>query len=254
MADWFLETGVYLLGVVVVPLVGLLLVCWGLWGDRSKGRARCPKCWYDMRGSLPRLECPECGHAPGNVRGLYRTRRGRRRIVVGVLLVLVSSYPLAIAGAWCRDQSSMSRLRKHWGSFTVVRTGPVWLVTRLPEGFARLFDRVDRVILFFSVTDADLAWCGKLRHLRSLRVVGGREVTDLGLKHLEGLARLERISLGGTQVTAAGVAGLSQALPNADIRAHGPSIFMSKVPSTRLHWPPPGDPDPFKRLPAWWSR
>ena len=62
MADWILETGLYLLGVAIIPALGLLLVCWGLWGDRSKGRPRCPKCWYDLRGSLPRLECPECGH------------------------------------------------------------------------------------------------------------------------------------------------------------------------------------------------
>ena len=55
MLDWFLETGLYLLGVAVVPLLGLLLVCWGLWGDRSRGRPRCPKCWYDMRGSMPRV-------------------------------------------------------------------------------------------------------------------------------------------------------------------------------------------------------
>ena len=31
MADWFLETGVYLLGVALIPGVGLLLVCSGLW-------------------------------------------------------------------------------------------------------------------------------------------------------------------------------------------------------------------------------
>ena len=49
MAAWLLETGVYLLRVVV-PLVGLLLILWGVWGDRSKGRTRCPKCWYDMGG------------------------------------------------------------------------------------------------------------------------------------------------------------------------------------------------------------
>ena len=49
MAVWLLETGVYLLRVVV-PLVGLLLILWGVWGDRSKGRPRCPKCWYDMGG------------------------------------------------------------------------------------------------------------------------------------------------------------------------------------------------------------
>ena len=53
MATWFLETGLYLLGVALIPAVGLLLVYSGLWGDRSKGRPRCPQGWHDLRGSLP---------------------------------------------------------------------------------------------------------------------------------------------------------------------------------------------------------
>jgi hypothetical protein len=43
MLDWFTETGfAYLLGVAVVPLIGLVLLYRGLWGDRSKGRVRWP--------------------------------------------------------------------------------------------------------------------------------------------------------------------------------------------------------------------
>ena len=49
--------GVAVAGLVVSPP----LVWWGFYGDRSKGRARCPKCWYDMRGTVPKLVCPECG-------------------------------------------------------------------------------------------------------------------------------------------------------------------------------------------------
>jgi hypothetical protein len=50
MLTWFTETGFgYLLGVAAVPLIGLVLFYRGLLGDRSKGRVRCPKCWYDMR-------------------------------------------------------------------------------------------------------------------------------------------------------------------------------------------------------------
>ena len=40
MADWSLHTGLHLLGIALIPAVGLLLVCWGLWGDRSKGAVR----------------------------------------------------------------------------------------------------------------------------------------------------------------------------------------------------------------------
>jgi hypothetical protein len=38
-------------------LAGLLLVgggwlfAWALFWDRSRGRRRCPKCWYDLRGT-----------------------------------------------------------------------------------------------------------------------------------------------------------------------------------------------------------
>ena len=96
MIDWFLETGLYVLGATVIPVIGLLLLYFGLWGDRSKGRVRCPACWYDMRGTVPRLECPECGHAPGSERGLYGDRHGWRRIVIGVVLLLVSGYPVTV--------------------------------------------------------------------------------------------------------------------------------------------------------------
>jgi hypothetical protein len=99
MLDWFTETGFgYLLGVATVTLVGLVLVYRGIWGDRSKGRVRCPKCCYDMRGTVPRLECPECGHDAGQERRLHNTRRRWGRVAIGVVLVLLSAYPLHIVG------------------------------------------------------------------------------------------------------------------------------------------------------------
>lgn len=39
---------------------GLLMLLWALFRDRSRGRRRCPRCWYDMAG-VPGLQCPECG-------------------------------------------------------------------------------------------------------------------------------------------------------------------------------------------------
>jgi hypothetical protein len=96
MPTWFTETGFgYVLGVAAVTLVGLLLYR-GLWGDRTKGRARCPKYWYDMRGTLPRPEFPECGYDTRSERRLHKTHRRRGRIVVGAVLVLLSAYPLVI--------------------------------------------------------------------------------------------------------------------------------------------------------------
>ena len=89
MIDSFLETGLYLLGVVVVPLVGVLLVCRGLFGDRSKGRPRCSKCWYDMRGTVPGLVCPECGHDAGLRHKLYQDRVDTRLILLGLVAILI---------------------------------------------------------------------------------------------------------------------------------------------------------------------
>ena len=42
-------------------------------------------------------------------------------------------------------------------------------------------------------------------------------VTDAGLKHLEGLTGLAELNLYGTQVTDEGVNKLQQALPNCEI-------------------------------------
>ena len=139
----------------------------------------------------------------GSLRGLYKNRRGWRRIVVGVVLVLLSSYPLTITVGWCRDQSSASRLvaRNVDADISLVNTGPRWLVARLPEGFSRLFDRVGSVMFLGPATDADLAECGKLHHLRSLCVAYCEQVSDMGLEHLEGLSRLEYVVLSDTQVT-----------------------------------------------------
>jgi hypothetical protein len=110
MLDWFTETGFgYLLGVAVVTLIGLLFVCRGLWGDRSKGRVRCPKSWYDMRGTVPKLECPECGHDAGQERLLHNTRRRWGRTSIGVVLVLFSAYPLTIVGGWWREQTVIQK-------------------------------------------------------------------------------------------------------------------------------------------------
>ena len=241
MANWFLETGLYLLGVAIIPIVGLVLVCRGLWGDRSKGRPRCPNCWYDMRGSLPSLVCPECGHDARHERRLHSNRRGWRRIAVGLVVVLLSCYPLVIIVGWCRERAATQTLTNSGHRFEgSARAAPTWLVSRLPQQFPRLFDRITAVRLI-RATDADLAECGKLRHLTYLDLTRGSQVTDAGLMHLErlaqlhylcladaqvtdaglahlkGLPSLKRLDLLGTQVTDAGVAELEQALPNVEV-------------------------------------
>ena len=76
----------------VLFLGAIALLYWGLWGDRSKGRLRCPKCWYDMTGSVEagKLECPECGKDAGVEKRLKKNHRRWWAMVVAVVLVSVA--------------------------------------------------------------------------------------------------------------------------------------------------------------------
>lgn len=52
-------------------------------------RKRCPSCWYDMEGETAE-RCPECGRVVRSATDLSRTRRSRRLLAVGALLVSMS--------------------------------------------------------------------------------------------------------------------------------------------------------------------
>ncbi len=68
---------------------GAGIAAWALFGDRARGRRRCPKCWYDM-GGVPGLKCPECGREAPSERNLSRTRRRWRRAAAGAALAALS--------------------------------------------------------------------------------------------------------------------------------------------------------------------
>ena len=65
----------WILGSVIAGL-GVLWLGSALFRDRSRGRRRCPKCWYDMTG-VPALTCPECGRESKHETRFFRTRRHR---------------------------------------------------------------------------------------------------------------------------------------------------------------------------------
>lgn len=68
---------------------GLSVSTWALFWDRSRGRRRCPACWYDMAGT-PGLGCPECGRVVRSERRLLGTRRRWRRATLGIVFVVLA--------------------------------------------------------------------------------------------------------------------------------------------------------------------
>ena len=212
MADWLVNSGLYLLGVALLPVVGLGLLGWGLFGDRSRGRARCPKCWHDMGPTLPGLTCPACGHEARQERRLYRHRRRRSAIELGGVLLLLGACALTIVSGWAREQWIMGGLTRivppNVTAEAERRIGPRWLVGALPHELARFFDRQR---LAAARTDADLAICRELGYLRTL-VMTGSGVTDAGMAELEHMPQIEQVTLAYTAVTAAGLLHLEAVL------------------------------------------
>jgi DNA-directed RNA polymerase subunit RPC12/RpoP len=198
---WLTAAGVVLLGAVA-------LLLWGLLGDRSKGRPRCPKCWYDMTGSVAagRVACPECGYEALNRKRLYKNRRRWWAVVAGVLLLSPFAYPARLVGGWYREQRLLGHLRGRPVP-TGVFISPNWLTVRVPAGWGLFLQRV-RALQVYDATDGDIAYIKRLRCLRDLALYG-RDVTDEGLAHLSGLADLETLGLGQTSVTDAGLAHLA---------------------------------------------
>ncbi|MHA7813769.1 MAG: hypothetical protein ACX94C_10300 [Phycisphaerales bacterium] len=83
-------------------LFACLLAVWGATGDRSRGRMRCPRCWYDMQASEG-LPCPECGHEAGSREHYFRTRRPRWAFVIAMVFLMTGSIGLGF-NAKLRDQ------------------------------------------------------------------------------------------------------------------------------------------------------
>ena len=80
--------GFIVLGCLWAAIIGELLIDRGRQGDPSNGRPSCPNCWYDMRGSLPSVVCPECGHDAELEGNLYLARKRPGLIALGVVLMV----------------------------------------------------------------------------------------------------------------------------------------------------------------------
>lgn len=77
---------------------GVLVLLWALLWNRSRGRQRCPRCWYAV-GSVPVQEdgkriCPECGRS-WKPKQLLRTRR-RWRWALASLVLFGVGYAMSV--------------------------------------------------------------------------------------------------------------------------------------------------------------
>ena len=104
--------------LATVPAV--FVTWWAIFGDKPRGRRRCPRCWHDL-SRTPGLTCGECGHAARDERGLSRTRR---RWGIAAAAVAATA---AIAVA-----TQLSILSSSWASYL-----PDGVLVRLP-GMQRL--------------------------------------------------------------------------------------------------------------------
>ena len=97
---------------------------------------------------------------------------------------------------------------------TTARTNLGLLISLLMQCPAPADERplVDRLIGY---TDVGLVHLKGLTKLQ--RLVLPRQITDAGLAHIKGLTQLQVLNLGGTKITDAGVADLQKALPNCKI-------------------------------------
>ncbi len=121
--------------------VGALLLLWSMFRDRSRGRARCPRCWYDLAGlvkpeaSAPwPVTCPECGRKIEREAQTRRTRRHWKAALLAIVLML-AAYPIGhIADA---REYGPQRLLPLWLQAVA---WPVGEVRRWPASEAR-YDR-----------------------------------------------------------------------------------------------------------------
>jgi hypothetical protein len=95
------DTAWHTLGFLLAA-AGLLVLLRGFVHDRSRGRRRCPRCWYSMDGvpesesaTGPVFVCPECGHGARSVKAMHKTRR-RVRMLPATAVLMLLGYSL-----WC---------------------------------------------------------------------------------------------------------------------------------------------------------
>lgn len=83
--------GMLVLGTIAAAAataVAVGVIWWAIFGDKARGRRRCPRCWHDL-SRTPGLTCSECGHAAQSEADLGRARRRWGTAVATLVAVAV---------------------------------------------------------------------------------------------------------------------------------------------------------------------
>lgn len=174
-----------------VGVFALCLLIWAVVGDRSRGRVRCPKCWYDMSAAAG-LKCSECGHAVRDESAFLKSRRPRWAFIISGLFIVIGATGIVLDGR-VRDRGYLSimpdwMMLMGWESYPdhwVCDTGPADLDANLTNRITRghisaesahslgeeLFDRM--------LSDQEMRWAHK--NAEVLRAVFDAEVRISGL-------------------------------------------------------------------------
>lgn len=95
---WFTSEVAWLIAAWFCALVAIGLIVYALFGDRARGRKRCPGCWYDLTahasGTYP-VRCPECGRESKRERDLGRNRV-RFGYIGAAMAILVVAYVASV--------------------------------------------------------------------------------------------------------------------------------------------------------------
>lgn len=117
----------YVLAIALFALGSLIVLVACYWdrpGWRGRPKERCRKCWYNLQdsGQFP-ITCPECGRVSKSPRSVTRTRRHKRFILLGLLLIMASMIT-AFTPAY-QNGTLLSRVPS-WMLVELVPVSPEW--------------------------------------------------------------------------------------------------------------------------------
>ncbi|MBX2853231.1 MAG: hypothetical protein KTR15_15965 [Phycisphaeraceae bacterium] len=132
------DSGFYGWAACGILFLALIIALKAWFHDRSKGRARCRRCWYPLPKDELRA-CPECGTEPRTKNDLYRTRRSKRWGIVALLLVMLS----CSVWYWPHVQYRRSVLGEPFIRAVVPTTYMIWALPYTDQGeWISLYHRV----------------------------------------------------------------------------------------------------------------